>query len=241
MQTSFEILLILGILGFYLYDSAILLFANEVVFVKSYFKWSASFPTSRWRVMKKLLLFPNPLTPFNPIFLLTWTTLDAATKQNQTDLAKLLAAITLLQFAVITLMISLLIALPLTIYKLGMGTPTLIVVSFIYLNILCLLCIAYIKKDDLKLNNKAFIKLAFEALACPPFALNFIRHISLRHSFHSTSVGFAMSVLRDNDLKTFIEGLDEKLAEELELENEEDNHRSIEIIGYRQKIKGMIL
>lgn len=237
MYFSFELLLILGVIGFYLYDSAILLFANQIVFVKSYSKWSVCLPTSRWRLMKKILHFPNPLTPFNLIFLSTWSTQDVTDNKSKMDLTKLFGAITYLRISVAALMILLLIALPVSIFKLGMGTVTLVVVFFIYLTIISMLCYAFVKKDDLLLDNRAFMEFAFEALACPPFALNFIRNISLRYPIHSSPVDFATSVLHGDDLNTFIVALDEKLVEELELQDEEDSHRSIEIINYREKLK----
>ena len=87
MNLSFEALLIIGVLGFYIYDSAILMFSNELIFTKSYGKWSASFPTTRLRVMKKLLFFPNPLTPFNLIFVLSWTTKERSFKTTPIDLS----------------------------------------------------------------------------------------------------------------------------------------------------------
>ena len=137
-------------------------------------------------------------------------------------------------------MILLIIALPLSIFKLGMGTTSLIILSLIYLTIVNMLCYAYIKREDLELSNKAIAELAFEALACPPFALNMIRNISLRKCLSTAPVEFATEVLKMEGLKEFIGILDEKLSEELEFQDEENNPRSIEIIKYREKIKGMI-
>jgi hypothetical protein len=241
MNLSFEALLILGVLGFYLYDSAILLFSNELVFIKSYGKWSASFPSARWRVMRKLLFFPNPFTPFNLIFLSAWTTKDSSSQNKSSDVSKLLVAMLYLRISVMVLMFLLIIALPMVIFKLGIGTSSLVVLTLIYLTIINMLFYAYFKKKDLGLSNKAFAELAFEALACPPFALNLIRNISLRHSLCKNSVKFAAKELENEDFKKFIKMLDEKLTEEIELEDEENSPRSIELIKYREEIKDMTL
>jgi hypothetical protein len=241
MNLPFEALLILGVLGFYLYDSAILLFSNQLVFIKSYGKWSVSFPSGRWRLMGKLLFFPNPFTPFNLVFLAAWTTKDSASKSESKNVSKLLVAIPYLRISVMVLMFLLIIALPIVIFKLGIGTSSLVILSLIYLTIINMLCYAYIKKEDLGLSNKAFAELAFEALICPPFALNLIRNISLRHLLCKNPVKFSAEELENEDFKKFIGVLVEKLTEEFELEDEEDSLRSIELINYREKIKGMIL
>ena len=239
MNLSFEALLILGVLGFYLYDSAILLFSNELVFIKSYGKWSVSFPSARWRFMGKLLFLPNPFTPFNLVFLTPWATKDSESKNKSKDISKLLVVMPYLRISVMALMFLLVIALPTVIFKLGIGMPALLVLSLIYLTVINMLYYVYIKKEDLELSNKAFAELAFEAIACPPFALNLIRNISLRHSLCINPVDFAAEKLKNEDFKKFIEMLDEKLPEKLELEDEESSPRSIELIKYREKINGM--
>jgi hypothetical protein len=241
MNLSFEVLLVFGVLGFYLYDSAILLFSNEIIFIESYGKWSVSFPSARWRLMGKLLFFPNPFTPFNLVFLTTWTTKDSSSNNKLKDVSKLLVAMSYLRISVIVLMFLLIIALPIVIFKLGIGTSSLVVLFLIYLTIISMLCYTYFKKEDLGLSNKAFAELAFEALACPPFALNLIRNISLRHLLCKNPVKFAAKRLENEDFKKFIEMLDDKLTEKLELEDEENSPRSIELIKYREKIKGMAL
>jgi len=54
---SFEIMLVLGIAGFYLFDSAMLLYANELVFVKQDGEWSFGRPESGWQMLKKTFTY----------------------------------------------------------------------------------------------------------------------------------------------------------------------------------------
>jgi len=50
-------MLVLGIAGFYLFDSAMLLYANELVFVKQDGEWSFGRPESGWQMLKKTFTY----------------------------------------------------------------------------------------------------------------------------------------------------------------------------------------
>lgn len=239
MNLSFEALLILGVLGFYLYDSALLVFTNELIFVESYGRWSVSLPSARWRVMGKLLFFPNPLTADNLIFRTTWSTIDTGPNLD-VDTTKLMAPMSYLRTLIIILMVLLVVVLPIVMFKFGAGIGFLKVLFLIYATILNMLVYVYFKKADLGLDNKAFASLAFDSLACPPFAINFLRKISLRHELCNNPIEFAAKKLEPEKFKRFVEELNKKLEEELECEDEESSTRSIELIKYREKLMGML-
>ncbi len=240
MNLSFEALLILGVLGFYLYDSAILVFSNELIFVESYGRWSVSLPSSRWRMMGKLLFFPNPLTADNLIFRTTWSTADNPSNPELEDMSKLLAPVSYLRILVMVLMVLLAIVFPFVIFRLGAGVDFLKVLFLIYFTIINMLCYIYIKRVNLGLDKKTFATLAFDALACPPFAINLLRKISLRHMLCKNPVEFAAKKLEPEAFKRFIEELNKRLSEELECEDEENSPRSLELVKYREKLIGML-
>jgi hypothetical protein len=240
MTLSFEVLLIIGVLGFYLYDSAILLFSNELVFIESYGRWSFSFPNPRWLLRGRVLYFPNPLAPYKMIYRAAWSTNDNALEIQSEDLThKFSAPLCYLRILVIVLMILLVVVLPVVMLRLGAGVVFLVVLFLIYFTILNMLGYIFIKKVNLQLTNKAFLSLAFDSLACPPFAINMLRKISLRMQICNNPVEFSRLILKPNDFKKFAATLIDKLAEELDFEDELDSQRSNELINYREKILGI--
>lgn len=242
MNLSIETLLVIGIVGFYLYDSAILVFSNELIFNESYGCWSVSFPSTRWRLMGKLLYIPNPLTPDNMIFRAIWSTNDESLQLDSgEEICKLRLPLSYLRILVIVLMVSLVIVFPVVMFKYGTGIELLKVIFFIYFMIINMLVYTYIKKDDFFLNKKAFLSLAFDSLACPPFAINILRKISLRSGLCNNPVEFARKTLDLETFKIFIAMLANKVSEDLECEDEEDSLRSIELINFREKILGMLI
>lgn len=239
MNFSFEVMLTLGIIGFYLYDSAILTFSNELIFVESYGQWSAAFPSNRWRVMRKLLYFPNPLTANNLIFRTTWSTTDYYTNTD-VDASKFMAPMTYLRVLIMVLMVLLIVVLPTVMIQFGTGVLFLKVLFLIYFTILIMLAYVYFKKVNLGLDNKSYASLAFDSLACPPFAINLLRKISLRHTLCSNPVEFAKKKLKPESFKQFIEELNQKVSEEFDSEEDENSSRSLELINYREKLLGML-
>jgi hypothetical protein len=239
MNLSFEVMLILGVIGFYLYDSAVLTFSNELIFIESYGKWYATFPSNRWQIMRKLLYFPNPLTPDNLIFRATWTTTDNDTNSD-VDISKFIAPMSYLRILIMVLMVLLVIALPTVMFQFGTGALFLKTLFLIYFTILNMLAYVYFKKVNLGLDNKSFASLAFDSLACPPFAINLLRKISLRHTLCNNPLEFAKKELKPESFKRFIEELNQKVSEELDSENDENNSRSLELINYREKLLGML-
>lgn len=240
MNLSFEVLLIIGVVGFYLYDSAILIFSNELIFIESYGRWTVTLPSSRWRIMGKLLYFPNPFTPHNLIFRTSWSTAYNPSNPELEGIFKLLAPMSYLRLLVLILIVLLTVVLPIVILRLGTGIEFLKVLFLIYYTIFNMLFYVYIKRINLGLNKKAFATLAFDALACPPFAINLIRKISLRHMLCESPIKFAEKMLEPEDFKCFFNAFDNKLTEELECEDEENSPRSLELIEYREKLIGML-
>ncbi|HVJ39242.1 MAG TPA: hypothetical protein VM687_15760, partial [Stenotrophomonas sp.] len=53
----------------------------------------------------------------------------------------------------------------------------------------------------LGLDRRALLSLAVDTLACPPFALNVVRKISLRHASRMDGLAFAAATLQPADLR----------------------------------------
>ncbi|MFD0914679.1 hypothetical protein [Methylophilus luteus] len=239
MGFSFEIWITLGLIGFYLYDSAALVFSNEIVFFETKGRWFVALPTDRWRVVGKRLFFPNPLKPNYSMFIVPWSATASFYAKDSKDTFELISAIRYLRLAVVPLMLLLIFVLPLVIFKLGIGTPALITLMLVYLLVIAMLFYIYTKREKLGLSKRQVLSLAFEATSCPPFAINLIRKITIKRSIASCPLEFAFKVLEPQDFKNFAEELDKKLSEKMEYEI--DHETNTQIMNYRKKIMSMIL
>lgn len=181
MILEFEILLVAGAWAFYIYDSSMLLFVDELVLEVA---------GRRVRVRSGLETLvagrrpciPNPLTPHRPLIRVTVGDLSGAEKTRPAaDLTHYLNA--LAPFRVLSLIMLLMFgaALPLVLYRFGSGTPLLCWLVMIYLLVGYAVYLAWRRRLVLGLSPRALGLLAFELFACPPFAVNIVRKLALRH------------------------------------------------------------
>lgn len=218
MRLSFEALLVLGIFGFYVYDSAMLLYFNELTFVKSLRRWAFSCSLSRWRIGGKIPYLPNPLAPWNPLFRLTWSSNDQPLHLGSGEgLTRLIEAVRPVGYFVAVLLAEMLVGLPLVIFKFGTGVEFLITLAVIYLTIIGMLGMVYFKRDSLGLSGKAFASIVFDSIACPPFAINMVRKISLRYVVRLNPVEFALQHFEKEQFCLLASAIQARLDEELEL------------------------
>ena len=236
MSLSFEALLVLGILGFYLYDSALLLFVNELVFAKAFGQWVFGIPSLHWRLRGKVLYIPNPLMPNAPLFRFAWSTdpepLAADAVQDTENLISSLRSLSILALLLLVLM---LVALPLILFKLGTGFWFILTLALVYLTIIAMLATAYRKRAVFGLDLKDVLHLTFESITCPPFAINLVRKISLRYRVHLNPVEFAHQYLNRDTFLRLVASVETRLEAELEVEDE-DSTRSNELRAYRARL-----
>lgn len=236
MSISFEVLLVLGILSFYLYDSAILLYVDELVIAKPFAKWSFAIPSLNWRLAGKVLYLPNPLTPSTPLFRVTWST-DArpVTPHAVKELEALITSLRLLRRLVLFLLSLMLGALPVILLELGTGTWFLLTLALIYISIASMLIVVYVQHERLGLARRDLLSLVFESITCPPFALNMVRRISLRHAVRFSPIEFAHRYFEKQSFSSLVASLQTRLDAELELEDK-GSHRSNELETYRARL-----
>lgn len=232
MTLSYEGLLVIGILAFYLYDSAMLLFFNDIIFVERYGTWSFACPSDRWQILGKLLYFPNPLKPDASLFRLTWST-DSQTSIDSQDEAteRLIKALNPLRYLALGLLFIMIFGLPVVILILGTGLWFYILLAAIYITILLMLFYSYWRKGALGISRRVWATLAFEIVLCPPFALNIVRKLTLKHVLTSNPIDFARRYFMKESFHKLIHSVQMRLNEELELVDS-DSHRSAEIRAY---------
>ena len=232
---SFEILLILGSLGFYLYGSSMLLYINEAVFIKGRRSWYFSYPETNWSFLGRQLYIPNPLTPEAPIFRLYWTVSNQQKINREESLESLLTTIIPLQYLMMILLMFFFIWLPTVLFLYGSGPQLLWMFGIIYLNISVILVFIYRNKKILGISNKKYIALVFESLACAPFSLNILRKITLSRPPNKDPIELASDLLEHEAFKKFLGIVIKRIDEQLEL-MDIDNPRYASLESYKNKI-----
>jgi hypothetical protein len=179
---SYEVELLALAALFYFYDSSVLLYSNEVILIcDSGQRWSA---TTGWRgfvFAGRSLCVLNPLTPYRPSFRLHWEfdRLEYEGKDltwsNRAQEFKSIGPLNL------TAGIALFFLLPLGMFT-ELGRYAVIsAVSLLYGSILLALLQLRRKGILAAFGVQHFWGFAFECIACPPFAVNMVRRITLAY------------------------------------------------------------
>jgi hypothetical protein len=235
---SFELLLALGVLGFYLYDSSMLLYINELVFIRGRRFWSFRCPGENWTLLGRRLYIPNPLTPDVPLFRLHWIDSNSRFKSDEGSLEEYLAALVPVQYLTMTLLLVFFAILPLFLFWYGSGPQLLWLFGVIYLNIILVLTVVYQRKSVFGLSNREFLSLAFESLVCAPFALNILRKLTLHRSLRGDPIDLA-KILFDREVsKQLVDAVGERIDRQLE-SIELDSQRYLSLQSYKTRIFGM--
>ncbi len=186
-MTPVEFWLPIGAIAFYLYDSAQLLWHNELLYLRGARRWHAEGPASI-SMMGRRLYLPNPLLPQRPGFKVHWnlgeTRVSAALPD---DFLRALRPVGLIAL----LLAWLLALLPLVSWTLGTGITLLVLFATYYVLVIVALAFVLRRRAVLQLSGSACAALVFDALACAPFAANLVRKIALRRGLDGDAVAFA--------------------------------------------------
>jgi hypothetical protein len=174
-----EVLLPLGAIAFYLYDSALLLFSNERLLTRQGGQWQIAANAGLF-LMGRTVYAPGLLLPHRPLFRLLMPTTQSPTVAASHGLAEFLRALRPLQWLVWLLLVLLVAALPLVSWWYGAGPHMLAVFIAYYVVLLAALSVTYWRRAALGLTRKAFAALAFDVCACAPFGVNLVAKLSLR-------------------------------------------------------------
>lgn len=173
-----EILLVAGMVGLYLYDSALLLASNEALLSPgNKGRWTALFGADSFQVRGKEPFVPNPLLPHRPLYRFSWNTEGLVGPSRPWSPPGNVYAI--LAPSIWLMLVALFVLIPLGLFsRLGNIAVAAGIVLF-YVNALMALTLVWFKRGDYEISGRRFASLAFESLTCPPFALNLVRHLSL--------------------------------------------------------------
>lgn len=190
MSLPFEVALPLGAIAFYLYDCALRLSSNELVFVRAGRAWKVDGGYELF-VFGKRLSLPALLSPRALIVRVAWSENDNRPAATEWPASSLVQALRPVQVICTALHLMLLVLLPLFSVALGAGLLLLGLFAAFYLLTLTALVVIYLRKDALGLDMKSYWALAADVVLCPPFAVNIVRKISSRWPLGGNPLAFA--------------------------------------------------
>ena len=176
---SYEVELLALAIIFYLYDSSVLLYSNEVVFTCDGAKrWAVTTGRSGLVFAGRTLCVLNPFTPHRPSFRLNWQ-FDGLQPDDDPAWSARAQDLKTLAPATLAAAIALYILLPL-----GMFTPLgryAVIPAVVLLYGSTVFALLQLRRKEIvkTFSRKRFLGFAFECIACPPFAVNMVRRLTL--------------------------------------------------------------
>jgi len=233
-----DAVLLMGVIaGLYLYDSTLLLHANEGVLQPGRGgRWSVSLGARHFRLQGKPLYIPNPLFPHRPMFRLSWRLegAGAPTPQGWDARARALRPLGLMVWGVA---IALFALLPLGFFS-ALGDRVLLGALVLLYGVLSnALAWIWRRRAEFDLSRSQFAALAFECVVCSPLALNLVRRLSLRIGADEDLVGAARRLQRPEDWQATRAQLSMRLDEAIETE-EEGSPRMASLVAHRRALSG---
>ncbi len=178
MRVDAQLLIGPALVALYLKDCLLLLGRDEAVLVRGWRgRWRAGFGLLDWRLRRREPYLCHPFKPWEPVLRLRW---DAAAAPGPLPAARASVSDELrLGPWVSVIWLMLFVALPIAFYaQLGLRA-ILTVLGALYLYIVVSLVLVWRRRAALGLSGSAFGVLAFEVLACAPYAANLVRRLSL--------------------------------------------------------------
>ena len=178
MRVDAQLLVGPALVALYLKDCFLLLGRDEAVLVRGWRgRWRAGFGLLDWRLRRREPYLCHPFKPWEAVLRLRW---DAAAAPRSPVAAPAdMPKSPRLGPWVSLIWLMLFVALPTAFYgQLGLHT-ILAVLGALYLAIVLSLGLVWRRRAALGLSGSAFGVLAFEVLACAPYAANLVRRLSL--------------------------------------------------------------
>jgi hypothetical protein len=205
-----------AIAALYLKDGLLMLAPDEAVLVRGWRgRWRAGFGPRDWRLRGRAPWLCHPFKPQQPVLRLHWDAAVAAPAPASAP-ADVPGELLVLGPWVGLIWALLFVALPLAFYA-HLGLRVLLaVLAELYVVILVTLVLVYRRRAALGLSRRAFGVLAFEVLACAPYAANLVRRLSLMRRVDEDLVTASNRLLKDPALASMRAECGRRIADELE-------------------------
>lgn len=231
-----ELLLPIGAIAFYLYDSLLWLFGDELVLIRDARRWRSA-AGSEWLLLRRRLYLPNPFAPQQLLWRACWSaSTRAAESTDLKPLAALQIALRPLCVLVFLEMLLILIALPVCVYIGLTPLALLVLLGTIYLAALCAVSWIWWHRAALGLSARNWRSLSFDALACPPFAINLVRKISLLGTVRGDLLTQARAVFEPAAFESLRAALLHRVAEQVAVATE-GSPAQAELLRYQHQLQ----
>jgi len=190
-----QVALPVGAAAFYVYDSLLLLFDNDVVFVKAGRKW-ASMQGSDIVIMGKRLAAPGFMAPWAFVLRSSWSATGEPAPPTVLEperMATVLSALLPLRILCSLLLFLLVVGLPAAALSEAAPLAMLIVFAAYYLLVVSGLVFLVLARRRLSLDGKALLLMVVDALACAPFAVNLVRKVTMHSLPLKDALAFSRS------------------------------------------------
>ena len=217
---SIQVLLPAGALALYLFDSAMLLYADEVVATRARQGWRV---TGGWDflVVGRRPYLLNPLAPHRIAIRQRWMAGDPEPDGEVVDtfptLDRLLRPVKAIVLALLTLLIG---VLPVVSVRYGAGAVLLAVFASAYVLVVAALVLIHRRREALALSGQQFRSLALDSLACPPFAVNLVRKVSAGWTLPGGLLGYSRAHFGPAALQQVLAIVEQRTVERLRHEDE---------------------
>lgn len=204
-----------GVVVLYLFDSALLVYHNEIVLTGTRGGWLVS-GGSAFELGGRRVFLPHPLCVHRPLFRLAWSVSEV--RQDESALPGLLRVSQALRdIAPWTMALLLLFAmgLPCVLFALHAMAWLLAWLVSVYALIVGMLVHVYLRREALGLSGRAVAAIALDAMLCAPFALNTVRKIGLQQQFALDLREVATHLLSASSLKQLTDVLQARVTESL--------------------------
>lgn len=190
---SIELMLFLGIFGFYLFDSLLLLHSNEILFLKHKNRWEIIYPKDHFLLLGKSLYIPNPLTPNKLLFRMCWS--EPHNNKNLDFLNRLEIISIEIRWFILALLVVFFVWLPFELFFSNYRSHLLMVIAIIYLLMGFVFILTYKKRNSLRISRKDIAYLLIESFFCSPLSLNLFRKICAYQCTSMNPLAFAKNEL----------------------------------------------
>ena len=182
-------------MAFYLYDCALLLYADEVVFAQPLRRWQAALGEgATWQ--GRFLAFPAVFAPGAPVFRAGWS--DGGRRRAPAT-GRVLAVLRPLRWVAWLVAFALFALVPLALLLHVSQAWLLGLLALIYIPTLLAVVHVARHRAALRLSRSDLAMIAFDVLACPPFALNLVRRVTLRCGLSQHVAEFVDAALDDSE------------------------------------------
>lgn len=221
-------LLPLVLIAFYLKDCLLLLDSGEAVLMTGVFgRRRLGFGWRHYTLRGREPYLCNPLLPFEPVMRWRWLlappgNATVVPPQQIEGLGGLGAAVTAIGAVF-------LLGLPAALLTHHSITSLLGLLGTGYAWVVFALAVVFFRRQRLGLPTHDFWQLAAEVLLCPPYAVNIVRRLTLRHVVHSDLLALAPELLGAEPTAQAYRECAARVASQLEAE-EEGSPRAVRLL-----------